>query len=570
MDAVEVHVVSIFSLYDTSGDGFDLKIMMELVRDLLVLRDGCVEPKLALNVQGIAEQLGLQMLVANGVSMPQNHIRLEWFTHGTVSCNVFAHANVTHLAGGKLDSQLQRIDELKELVRLRQLRRQLPGTGVVDVWQREFQLDMRVWPPTGVCPGHTDSWLYCPLIWDALGFNELFPFPRPSEIKTRHIPQDSWGSWVQQYRQKFQECGVTADDLIINDCDMHPEAFHIRAQRQESLLCLLPNLAELICLYAIDIKQEMPPQPQPQPTPQPQPPAQPQPTPQPHLHLPPPLRHPRPPPQPPPGEGGGQVRRWRSDDEVTWRIDPLDKDHVLHPQFSLPYFYIEMKVDCPVLLGKKFCSPEEKMKWKVVDHEDGTGLTLWDDRISGECFAYRLLRVDDATTCRSPGEQMGRQNSWDAQIIQPSPLSRAASVPPSQLTLAQEMERVRTNAALRGLEVVEAGGEGDCFFRSLVTQLPAMLLNPDKHYRARQAVAMQIRHNRERYEAFVPTVSWTGQEIASFDAYVAHIAQPGHFIEGDIELHAAADYYNAWGGVGWVILVKFIEEFENEVKNNAA
>ncbi|KAK3249051.1 hypothetical protein CYMTET_41511 [Cymbomonas tetramitiformis] len=519
MDAVEVHVVSIFSLYDTSGDGFDLKIMMELVRDLLVLRDGCVEPKLALNVQGIAEQLGLQMLVANGVSMPQNHIRLEWFTHGTVSCNVFAHANVTHLAGGKLDSQLQRIDELKELVRLRQLRRQLPGTGVVDVWQREFQLDMRVWPPTGVCPGHTDSWLYCPLIWDALGFNELFPFPRPSEIKTRHIPQDSWGSWVQQYRQKFQECGVTADDLIINDCDMHPEAFHIRAQRQESLLCLLPNLAELICLYAIDIKQEMPPQPQPQPTPQPQPPAQPQPTPQPHLHLPPPLATPA-----------------STTSATTWGGG----------------------------------GAEEKMKWKVVDHEDGTGLTLWDDRISGECFAYRLLRVDDATTCRSPGEQMGRQNSWDAQIIQPSPLSRAASVPPSQLTLAQEMERVRTNAALRGLEVVEAGGEGDCFFRSLVTQLPAMLLNPDKHYRARQAVAMQIRHNRERYEAFVPTVSWTGQEIASFDAYVAHIAQPGHFIEGDIELHAAADYYNAWGGVGWVILVKFIEEFENEVKNNAA
>ena len=72
-----------------------------------------------------------------------------------------------------------------------------------------YDMDMTVWPPTNVRLYETHSFIYAPIIMDALGheiapgvYRSLFPFPRP-------IPADGieWDNVVRAVRQHFINTG---------------------------------------------------------------------------------------------------------------------------------------------------------------------------------------------------------------------------------------------------------------------------------------------------------------------------------------------------------------------------
>ena len=84
-----------------------------------------------------------------------------------------------------------------------------------------------------------------------------------------------------------------------------------------------------------------------------------------------------------------------------------------------------------------------------------------------------------------------------------------------------------------GLRRVDVIGDGNCFFRALAKQV-----NGDEqlHGRARHETIRYMREHREEFDQFVHRVD--------FDSYVDRMSREGTYVEGEIELMAAAKTFN--------------------------
>jgi Ca2+-binding EF-hand superfamily protein len=83
-----------------------------------------------------------------------------------------------------------------------------------------------------------------------------------------------------------------------------------------------------------------------------------------------------------------------------------------------------------------------------------------------------------------------------------------------------------------GWQAVNVGGDGNCFFRALAKQV---YLDEQEHRRARQETIQYMRDRREDFEQYVPK---------DFDSYVDLMSREGTYIEGQVEIKAAANAFN--------------------------
>ena len=80
---------------------------------------------------------------------------------------------------------------------------------------------------------------------------------------------------------------------------------------------------------------------------------------------------------------------------------------------------------------------------------------------------------------------------------------------------------------------VDVVGDGNCFFRALAKQVDG---DEQLHGRARQETIRYMREHREEFDQFVHGVD--------FDSYVDRMSREGTYVEGEIELRAAAKTFN--------------------------
>lgn len=96
--------------------------------------------------------------------------------------------------------------------------------------------------PTVIGATPTFSWLYMPLILDALGLSMVFPFTRPA----------NWERVVAVYAAAFQQHGITWADEHERYGD---GLYHLHADRQEALLAMVPVAAGALTEYAWELVQ---------------------------------------------------------------------------------------------------------------------------------------------------------------------------------------------------------------------------------------------------------------------------------------------------------------------------
>ena len=93
--------------------------------------------------------------------------------------------------------------------------------------------------------------------------------------------------------------------------------------------------------------------------------------------------------------------------------------------------------------------------------------------------------------------------------------------------------------ASMGLRAREVGGAGDCFFRSVAAQLPALMHNADGfHAFARYYAVHEMRTSPGLYREFAPL-----RDGETWEMYLARMEQPGEWVEG-LELYAVARWFN--------------------------
>jgi lipoprotein-anchoring transpeptidase ErfK/SrfK len=83
-----------------------------------------------------------------------------------------------------------------------------------------------------------------------------------------------------------------------------------------------------------------------------------------------------------------------------------------------------------------------------------------------------------------------------------------------------------------GWQAVNVVGDGNCFFRALAKHV---YLDEQEHRRARQETIQYMRDRREDFEQYVPE---------DFDSYVNRMSREGTYIEGQVEIKAAANAFN--------------------------
>lgn len=113
-----------------------------------------------------------------------------------------------------------------------------------------FGHDMRVWPPTNIgppAPGQpppTFSWLYMPLLLDALGHTLSFPFLRP-----RMLGDERWVDLVARLRTALQREGYDLDWFVL-----HADGpSHLPAHVQNHLVNLDAYVGQYITQVAWDM-----------------------------------------------------------------------------------------------------------------------------------------------------------------------------------------------------------------------------------------------------------------------------------------------------------------------------
>ena len=112
-----------------------------------------------------------------------------------------------------------------------------------------FDHNMSVWPPTNIVKADgtapTFSWMYMPLIMDALGRSDVFTFPRPPW----------WAEAVARLEAAFAASWppvhLASPDL--NACWDNDGDNHLVARYQEKLMCLDRDLGDLVTNIAWDL-----------------------------------------------------------------------------------------------------------------------------------------------------------------------------------------------------------------------------------------------------------------------------------------------------------------------------
>jgi len=113
--------------------------------------------------------------------------------------------------------------------------------------------------------------------------------------------------------------------------------------------------------------------------------------------------------------------------------------------------------------------------------------------------------------------------------------ARAPQPPPSQPPPEGGTELSRRLDALQadGWQRVDVVGDGNCFFRALAKQVDG---DEQLHGRARQETIRYMREHSEEFDQFVHGVD--------FDSYVDRMSREGTYVEGQVEIKAAANAFN--------------------------
>ena len=92
----------------------------------------------------------------------------------------------------------------------------------------------------------------------------------------------------------------------------------------------------------------------------------------------------------------------------------------------------------------------------------------------------------------------------------------------------------RKNRRVQGIDIVDVGGGGDCFWRSVSHQLDN---NPSNFMKIKNNVANYINKNPKKYEHLFDSKE-------SFDNFISRLRKKGTWCEGEIEMNAVSLLYS--------------------------
>ena len=125
------------------------------------------------------------------------------------------------------------------------------------------------------------------------------------------------------------------------------------------------------------------------------------------------------------------------------------------------------------------------------------------------------------------GGQPGGGSATTPLFARPDTTPQQASPPINDPDLRSRLAAFQA----KGWQAVDVGGGGDCFFRALAKQV---LGDEQLHGPARQLTIRYMREHREEFEEFV----------GDFDSYVDRMSREGTYVEGEVEILAAANAFN--------------------------
>jgi hypothetical protein len=210
--------------------------------------------------------------------------------------------------------------------------------------------------------------------------------------------------------------------------------------------------------------------------------------------------------------------------------------------------------------------------WRFNDHGEGTGVVYWwplddmKDMSSEKAIEAGLvaLPVQRRSAARAeepmpspgspcsplalPGSTRSIAEAHDFSInVEDSCITDADADADPIASMREAYARVERRLEALGLRSVDVGGGGDCFFRALAAQHPDCAFSPSLHLHARRRTTKVMRLQEER---FTDTLVLTSK-IRSYADYVDQMSLAGTWVEGEVELLAAAAAFNVnihiWG-----------------------
>jgi hypothetical protein len=246
----------------------------------------------------------------------------------------------------------------------------------------------------------------------------------------------------------------------------------------------------------------------------------------------------------------------------------------LHRQREVPIpFCSQRSQDWVYTSGERRGAPvppemiHQSGNWKFFNHGDGTGvLYSWPgintvdgqrELLLGECvgtFVQRTSSVGAPTLRRIPEKsivdippripshpvdiveiEMGTCNEMMSDSHIPLPTDE----PDPRLRLVED---VNTRIQSLGYTAIEVGSGGDCFFRCLCAQHPFFHFHPsdENSLLTRQLIVEYLTNHQPLYVDFIAY----DDQTPNYHAYLRQLSQPNTWIEGGLEVLAAAIVFN--------------------------
>jgi hypothetical protein len=214
---------------------------------------------------------------------------------------------------------------------------------------------------------------------------------------------------------------------------------------------------------------------------------------------------------------------------------------------------VSRRSDLPALPPKKCMGYLRMVSWLLPEHglalsdRDETGVAYWNDGVMawneqhGLALSELPRAARDANGNAFDVRPTANGNAFDVRPTAVSAVPRKWPQPewpppPEGGTVWSEDEDTELRRRLAAFQAdgwrqVDVVGDGNCFFRALAKQV-----NGDEqlHGRARQETIRYMREHREEFEHLVE----------DFDSYVDHMSREGTFVEGELEIWAAANAFN--------------------------
>jgi hypothetical protein len=168
--------------------------------------------------------------------------------------------------------------------------------------------------------------------------------------------------------------------------------------------------------------------------------------------------------------------------------------------------------------------------YSFYDHGDGRGELRYGNPPVGPSMPLRCLNPGESLPSARvdlPDVPLDNVSSSDSSDP-PTPHDPPNGVPPE----VQE-QLVNARMFLLGFRPEDRGARGDCFFQSCAGSLGDPIAS---HVEKRQQVVQYIRENPDNYSPFI---------VGDFTAYCNTMGTAGEYIQGDIEIRAAAEVFNA-------------------------